>query len=301
MAIKADLHMHGPIGFEPYWLRVQGYEGKNLLQLIADRCFKAKLGICAITSESDQTDDDNAILRNSPNDRLGFLVENYLDSLPREYEVDDKFGTNSLVVAKGNKAVHLINGQTVIVRELGKRYDHLVIGSNSVPNSMNIADTVQYCNDHGLLHGLEHPALQSHFGLGFYKAMQVVDQCDFVEGHNAQLRWLRAFSKLPKVGKKIAPYTRTSNDLAKEFARKNKKHYLANSDAHRIESAGIASNEFNEGELDFSSESRLFKTLRSSIIEGNFTTNEGYESICGWINWVWKFQRGIRGEQYKQE
>jgi len=36
---RADLHMHGSIGFQPYWLKKQGYAEKNLLQLIVDQCF----------------------------------------------------------------------------------------------------------------------------------------------------------------------------------------------------------------------------------------------------------------------
>lgn len=38
--MKADLHMHGPIGFQPYWLKAQSYAGKNLLKEIADEAFK---------------------------------------------------------------------------------------------------------------------------------------------------------------------------------------------------------------------------------------------------------------------
>lgn len=50
--IRADLHMHGPIGFQPYWLRIQGYEGKNLLKLIADVCIARKINLCSITSDA---------------------------------------------------------------------------------------------------------------------------------------------------------------------------------------------------------------------------------------------------------
>jgi len=82
---KADLHMHGPIGFEPHRLRQQGYEGKHLLKLIADQCFKKNITICALTSESDQVDEEGVILRNIPAERLGFLVNNYMTNLPHGY------------------------------------------------------------------------------------------------------------------------------------------------------------------------------------------------------------------------
>ena len=35
MIIRADLHMHGPIDFQPYWLKKQGYAGKNLFGIEA--------------------------------------------------------------------------------------------------------------------------------------------------------------------------------------------------------------------------------------------------------------------------
>ncbi len=49
--MKADLHMHGPIGFQEYWLKVQGYQDKNILREIVDICFKKEIDICAITSQ----------------------------------------------------------------------------------------------------------------------------------------------------------------------------------------------------------------------------------------------------------
>ena len=275
--------MHGPIGFEPYFLRKQGYGGGNLLKLIADACFQRDIGICAITSESDQTDENGIILRNTMHDRIGYLKENYLRDLGefKEYNAE-KFGPNSLIIKKGLRTLYLINGQTPIIMEGKKRFDHLVIGSNNVPNFRDFSDTMGYCNDSGILHGLEHPNLEAHFGIGLERATYFVEECDFVEGHNAQLRWARIFSKLPVIGQ----YTRTSNDKAKEFARRHKKPYISNSDAHRIEDAGIASIEFERNLLNEENEERLFESLRTIITSHNFSTNEEYESLLGWTNWV---------------
>ena len=288
--------MHGPIGFEPYWLRVQGYAEKNLLQLIADQCFKRDIGICAVTSQSDQVDETGVILRGTVHDRLGFLTENHLASLPRGYDADT-FGEDSIVVMRHGKRVYLVNGQTVIVQESGKIFDHLVVGSNSVPNLRVFQDTLQYCNDNGLTHGLEHPDVEEHFGAGLGRAEQLVEKCDFVEAHNAQLRWSRAFSKFPVIG----PYTRAFNAKAERFAKQHDKPIVANSDAHRIQSAGIASNEFEKDDLDFSSEDNLFRTMRRTILSGNFKINRSYESRLGWISWVGKFKAGIKGEKYKTQ
>lgn len=61
--------MHGAIGFQPYWLREQGYSGKNLLQLLADQCFARDIKICAVTSQEDH------IPPLSVHDRFGILRE----------------------------------------------------------------------------------------------------------------------------------------------------------------------------------------------------------------------------------
>ena len=175
--MRTDLHMHGPIGFEPYWLKVQGYKGQNLLKLIADTCFERDIGICAITSESDQIDKNGIIERYSIHDRLGYLEKEFLsdlDLLPN-YSTD-KFGLNSIIVEKDNKKLYLISGQTPAIIDKGKRLDHLVIGSNKVPNFMNFKDTLNYCNDNGLLHGLEHPNLEAHFGIGLKEANNYLDK-----------------------------------------------------------------------------------------------------------------------------
>ena len=52
--IRTDLHMHGPIGFQPYWLKKQRYAGKNLLKLISDEAFRKRITITAITSQADE-------------------------------------------------------------------------------------------------------------------------------------------------------------------------------------------------------------------------------------------------------
>lgn len=298
---RTDLHYHGPIGFEPYWLRVQGYKGKNLLKLIADACFKRDLTICALTSETDQVDENGLIPRNSIHDRIGYLVEKYLAGLNsiQGYKAD-RFGPNSITVEHNERTLCLINGQTPIIMERDRRYDHLIIGSNQVPNFRNFRDTLKYCNDNGLAHGFEHPELETHFGIGAEKAKEYVDLCDFVEGHNAQLSIREGFSKLPILGKYVRDYTRANNERAKEFAKKHKKPYIATSDGHMIESAGRAYIEIKKDELNLGDEQRMLQTLREIIRANSFTTYEGYEHIINFIEWTIKFKFGLRRNRYKR-
>jgi len=284
--------MHGPIGFQPYWLKVQGYEGQNLLKLLADSCISRNIGVSAITSEDSST---RIIERNSVHDRLGYLKENFASGLPKNYETD-MIGDNILAVTKGDRTVYFINGQTPFVEENGKRFDHLVIGSNEVPNFMNLEDTLDYCNSNGLLHGIEHPYNIRHFGVGEERALLLKDEYDFVEGHNSQLIFHRFFSKIPLIGKKLGPYSKTSNINAKKFALDNGKPWISTSDSHRIEDLGISSISFDANLLNISSESNFLSSLKSIISSGNFENNCAYESLGDWFWWVKKFKWGTSGK-----
>jgi len=267
--VRADLHMHGAIGFQPYWLKKQGYSG-NLLKLITDECLVRKIDICAVTSEAEE------IPKGSVHDRLGYLI-NESSSLPSHYKVD-RLGENVLVVEINGNLIHLVNGQTVIVKEDGKRLDHLVIGSNQVPNFRNLRDTLQYGKDNGLIQVAEHPFVKTHFGIGS-KLEDYVDDYDAIEGHNSQLI-------LP-----IGQYSNVANEEAQEFAHEHNKPWIAVSDAHRVEDIGISYIDLKD-EISSVSEDKFLEDLRKVIIDGNFIPVGNFISYLGLVDWVSKFKIG---------
>ncbi len=279
--IKADLHMHGPIGFQTYWLKVQGYEGRNLLQLIVDSCLSNRLSICAITSE------EKEIPRYSVHDRLMYLL-NFVKDLPNDYYFD-KLGNNLFVVEKNEDLLYLINGQTVIVKEGDLRFDHLVVGSNDVPNFMNLEDTLKYGKDNGLIQILEHPFAVNHFGIGAEKSEKYIKDYDCVEGHNSQFVIPSYLSWLPAIGK----YNRKLNELAKKFALEHSKPSIATSDAHRIEDAGVSCIKFEDFTIKTTNEDEFLCSLRKIILDGKFSTVEKYLSFLDWLDWTSKFKKGI--------
>ena len=79
--ISLDLKVFGAIGFQDFYLEKQGYKGKNLLRLIADRCFDINLDFCAITSISEH------VKRGSIHDKFGYLIR-LAGRMPKEYEID---------------------------------------------------------------------------------------------------------------------------------------------------------------------------------------------------------------------
>lgn len=291
--IKADLHMHGPIEFQPYWLRVQGYAGKNLLQLLTDKCISRGIGICAVTSQADE------ITPRSVHDRFWCLKEQEALLLDANYK-HDSIGENIFVVEKMNERVYFVNGQTVMPIEDGKKFDILVVGSNKIPNGMPIKDTLNYGEDNGLIRIAEHPFVETHRGMGEKLLEKYVDDFDAIEGHNSQMIFRYFTTKVPFFGKSFSHFGRELNFEAKVFALGHDKASVATSDAHRIQDAGLSYIEW-QGKICDSNEEKFMKDLRNRIASGGFYTMERYESFLSWINWVIKFQKGIKSGKVVNE
>jgi len=285
--MKADLHYHGAIGFEREWLRMQGYSEKNLTKMIADAALARGIGLVAITSEG---------LNFSPghwvHDRFYRLCEE-ARTLPLNYS-HDKLGEVALIIDKKEAGrVIIVNGQTVLVREGEGRFDHLVIGSNRVPNLKSIGRTLDYCSDNGLPNFLEHPIVSSHYGFGRYKAEEILEayleNITGVEGHNAQMIVPKIFSFLPVVGN----YNRGANDAAVQLARKYKKPFISSSDGHKINEVGAANIEFEDDEMDISNGERFLASLKRILEQGAFVHNKGYTSLGSWLRWTSTFAFGL--------
>jgi len=286
LRLKADLHMHGPIGFQDYWLKVQGYEGTNPLEEIAKTCFSRDVGICAITS------DENDIPRNSVHDRFSLLKNKYVSTLPEDYETDT-LGKNILIVADSKNMFFLVNGQTVRARDNGRQVDHLVVGANDVPIGRNLDDTLKYVMDKGLLSIAEHPLCVSHGGIGKEKLEGVMPYIDAVEGHNSQLILPEIFSKVPV----FKEYAQGINRQTQKISEQYEKPWIAVSDAHRIEDAGISYIEFNQELLDIKDSDRFLESLKEVIKNNKFDKRCGYEDEnhllpIDWFNWVSKLVIG---------
>ena len=289
--------MHGPIGFQQYWLRTQGYGGKNLLQLIADKCFNTDLDICAITSDEDE------IPRGSIHDRFGWLKENCTKDLERKgYEIDT-LGENVLIVASNEKRVDLVNGQTVRARYRERQVDHLVIGSNRVPigedfketlkwirGETNTISAVRYPEAQRLISVPEHGLCTGHGGIGPTLLEECATDYDAIEGHNQQLIFDGVIAKLPP----FSSYARKLNYDAQKLAERLGKYWIATSDAHRIGSAGRSYIWFNHDLLDRSSGDGFVESLRNVIILNQFDKHCEYEPFARWANWVSKFMWGCK-------
>ena len=283
--------MHGPIGFQDYWLEVQGYAGKNLLKLIADSCLDKGIGITAITSDEDE------IPRNSIHDRFNYLKNKFALTLPEGYEFDT-LGKHVGIVVRNGEVLYILNGQTVRTDDRGRYVDYLVVGENKIRNHLDLEETMKAIYDKPtLIGGAEHGLCEDHHGIGEKRMRELMQYMSFVEGHNSQLIF-----PVPAFVPKFGQYRRTLNDGAQKIAKEYGKPWIATSDAHRIKDAGISYIEFDLDNLDFSDGYKFWTSLRKTIESGNFTNHLDYESFFGWTDWVSSYILGTKlGRDKKSE
>ncbi len=276
--IKADLHMHGPIGFQPHWIRVQGYNGKNLLKEIADSCFNKGVGLTAITSDEDE------IPRNSIHDRFNFLKNNYTKSLPKRYE-HSELGKNVLVIKRGDSILYIVNGQSVRANDGGRQVNYNVLGTNEIPNHKDIGETIKSVYNKDILIG---GAEQGNHRISEEGMAKLVKSMSFIEGHDSQFIF-----QVPLFIPVVGNYRRELNKISQEIAGEYGKPWIAVSNAHRIEDAGISYIEFDSERLDNSDGYKFWTILRGIVESGNFKKHCEYQNLSGWADWVAKFAVGV--------
>ena len=293
--MRADLHMHGPIGFQKYWLKKQGYQRENILELIANRCFDIGLDICAITSDEDK------IPRKSIHDRFNWLKDNCAKTLGYEF---DTLGKNiAIIVKKDGKKLYLINGQTVRAKVGDRAVEHLVVGTNEVPigkeleetlkwiqGETNAISTIKYPETRKIMSITEHSLCIKHGGIGKELLEKHKDKYHLIEGHNSQLIFEGLISKLPP----FKDYCRQLNYDAQYLAEELKKHWIATSDAHTIESAGLSYIYFIGSLLDTRDEEKFMRSFIELTTTNQFDKHCAYEPFNSWKNWVSKYIVGTR-------
>lgn len=283
MEHKIDLHNHGTIGFHPNWLRLQGYTGKNILQLWANQCFDNGISICAVTSQRDLP----IIPRGHIEDRINILYETYARLLPENYEIS-RLGRNSFIVQRGNERVIFVSGQTARVKQDGIIFDTLVFGSNEVPNMKPWKETLEYCHGEGLIQIAEHPYSLHHFGIGHETLEEYLAYFDAIEGFNAQLALPKKYAKF----RFLQGGMQELNDRATDFAMRHNKPYVATSDAHTIEDTGLAYISVQQEAIRTNDEFNLLSDLRKVIRNGNFQRYCSYPKLPRWFNWAIRFKIG---------
>ena len=285
--MKADLHNHFLIGFQGFWLERQGYFGKNLARALVNTAAEKGIGLVAITSENFD------IPKGSVHDRFGRICDD-AEKIVGPYSFS-KLGENILIAKSREKKIYIVNGQTVIINENGKRYDHLVVGSNQVPNNRDFDYTFKYLRDNNLLNFFEHLAAESHCGVGVDLAKKLLDKygeiITGVEGYNGSMIWHERYSRIPLIGEFNRGVNLKSKLISVEFG----KPYIATSDARSPEQTGAGNIEFTHN-LPFSedSEKEFFSEIKQDIEQGIYKCNENYVSKSSWIKNAVLFALGTK-------
>ncbi|MEK6871392.1 MAG: hypothetical protein AABX16_00645 [Nanoarchaeota archaeon] len=154
-------------------------------------------------------------------------------------------------------------------------------------------DTVKRVYESGFIGIAEHALCEAHGGMGKENLERLLPYMHAIEGHNSQLIF-NYLTLLPKIGKEFTKYSKKLNKEAQLFADQHDKSWIATSDGHRIEDAGISSIECEESLLARRSEEHMIGSIGNIITSKNFAHNCHYQDLKGWFDWTLKLKFGYK-------
>lgn len=272
--IKVNLHGHIAPSFGAYWLERTGLAGKNLAEVVTDKCIEKGLGIYALTSEEGGHGVEHC------EERGKYVFEQARQS--KDYELG-KLDNVAFVIRRkrDGKEVYFIEGQTMSVRGEGRECEMLTFGSSSVPYGMNFQDTFAYLSDNGLPVIPEHALCETAGGIGEENLRRYGERFLALE-HNAQMALPIAFKFVPK----YKDFTRAQNSKVREIANELRLPVVANDDSNWPTYIGAAYNEFNRGDISFGNGRDIVNSLVKGVRDRRFEPYLGHVSTPNWMNWV---------------
>jgi predicted metal-dependent phosphoesterase TrpH len=267
--IKANFHGHLLAGFAPWWRKQFGIEGKNLVQVVTDKCLEKGLEIYTITNDFPEE------FRHKS--RFHQFVDE-ARSLNSHYKLE-RLGDNSIIIEKGldGKVIYL-NGQSIEDRIL-------TFGTSSLPKNLPLTDAAAYLRDNGYLRIAEHPFAGGHHGaLTEEQLLEMWDRnlIDAAE-HDGKITVPFPFSLLPKFG----DYQRTFNKKLEKFCEYYGIPFIANDDSDGISHIGTAWTEFDKIKINTDSENNLIQDLNTLIKKGDFQIHKGYLSFPKFLKYIY--------------
>lgn len=292
--MKINLSHHLAIGFHREWLEMQGLSGQNLLKILVDECIRTKTDILGLTSE-----ESKPIERNSVDDRLGFLITRHASELPGHYQVD-QVDENLVCVQQSvsNRAVHIINTQTVQPKASLENVKFLVVGGNDITNNAPLTESLQEARDKRYLIIAENPCGNGKDSIETKAIERNKEYFDAIVGHDAQFRIPAIFYYLGKTrAMGLHAYTKKINAFSQEFADDLKSPWIAIGNQHspgRLK-AGI---EIPDGSIDLQSTGQVVRDLREVIKARDYKPIRKYENPVNWAKWTLAFRRGTKDDRH---
>ncbi len=294
--IKVNLHGHLLADFGPWWKRQFGIEGKNLAEVVAEKCFRKGIGIYAITNDS--------FWNFTKKSRFSYMVD-YARSSSQQYKMD-MLGQNAFIMERGKNQIVFLSGQSIRVRYSDREYELLTFGSDQIPNGMSFSNTFARLKYDGLLGVAEHPFAEGHHGAMSENLLLELwndGEIDAVE-HNAKIAVPEFLATLPI--RKFRDYSRKHNRHLAEIARSNNIPLIANDDSDGISHIGTAYTEFDINKIRLDKDENIIQDINKSIKNNDFTTHRGHLNVfsfmryAAWILTIKDHGLGLRAKYDKK-
>jgi len=275
--IKVNLHSHVLGSFGPWWKKQFGIEGRNLAEVVTNKCIEKGLGIYAVTNDF------------PPEFRIKTRFEqlfNYARNLPWYYKTD-KIGNNAFVIEREDrKRVYFLDGKSINVIDDGRKYELLTFGASNIPDGASFSETSRCLKDKGLLGIAEHPFAEGHHGaMDEEKLIELWEDkyIDAVE-HNGKIAVPNCFSFVPEFNK----YLRKCNQDLAFVADSYGIPMISNDDSDAITHIGTAYTEFPRDKIRLDKGENIVQDLNALIRTDDFDCHFGYLNFSEWFRYaVW--------------
>lgn len=287
--MRINLSNHLAIGFHKEWLRMQGLEGKNLLELLVRNCANTKVRVVGITSE-----ESKPIVKGSIDDRFSYLLKDCSQDFKNKGYKSELADENMLLVqTPENRIVRVVNSQTVQALEQGNLVKVLVFGGNYINNSRPLKETIIEAREKGYLVIAENPCGKGNNSPIVEAIMTNKEEFDGIVTHDAQYILPSLLFKYSF----LKEYTKGVNKLAGKLAESAKLSGVAIGNQHSPNNCK-GSIEIQDARLDTSSTKKLVNSIRAALFVGRYAAIKKYESPIIWYKWTKTFRDGIKDNRH---
>jgi len=290
--IKVNLHGHGLPDYGKEWKKRLGVEGRNIAEIIANRCYEKGIGIYTLTNEPEFP----GFRKKSRYQHVREAAQR-LDKL-QGYEFGNLGGTAFLLkrsIFRREQEVCFIQGESLRITDEHLRthesrdYELLTFGSEGIFGFYTFNEAFRYLQGEGLPAIGEHLLAQGHHGpMEKERIEQYCAEKKFLAvEHNGKVAFPYSFAMLPPIGpfKKLRRNTRWANRRLKTLVKPHKTPIIANDDADFPVHIGSAFTEFPRDRVRMESGETIKDSLIELIKSKDFEAHEGHITRCQAIHY----------------
>lgn len=295
--LDTDLRSFGLIGFQKPWLDYHKTEKGEIARKILYACQKLMVNCCAITSE------DSQMFRGLPEDRFGFIKENFQpisepikivqafsDQMAMGFDLTEESTTNRIV---------LVNSETVSASKGQNWYGIKVhaVGGNCLPKNLSLRETLRACKERGLISFLMNVGVSENSLNEAEEMHKLADGIIVYDANNCFPNWFR---HVPLVKDKLGKYLERVNVKAEGLATRLKVPGIAVSSSHFMHQIGTAGIETGIDYNYIFGGSQLLNTLRDNITKRHYELIRYPNSRWDVAKFAWAlFRRGRDTKRFK--